>query len=212
MCENNSEEKILNKAELSQVLGISLPTLGNWIAKYEDFPVISVGRNGAEWQFSAEKVLEFLDKKRSQELEELKEKEDAVKELVYKNPSLFPEVDEDKLSGLTPKEKLEEYKLREAIRKDGIATGKLLVADDVKEGLVFSFARLGTESRSFFKRVLRDNGIPSDIIRHNLKEYNHLQRKIVEDLQSELNLQKTHESENLRLMPEEENHEAENVL
>ena len=47
---------LVNKAEVAGILGISLPTLAAWIARYSDFPVYERGANGREWRFDAAAV------------------------------------------------------------------------------------------------------------------------------------------------------------
>lgn len=55
---------ILNKRELAHRLGISVPTLDQLLLRNPDFPVLTRGGNGRQWQFDGDAVAAFTEAKR----------------------------------------------------------------------------------------------------------------------------------------------------
>lgn len=56
-----------NFDEMANALGVSKPTLRDWITKWEDFPVVARGSNGVAWQFDTQAVISFVADRREQE-------------------------------------------------------------------------------------------------------------------------------------------------
>jgi len=56
-----------NFEEMAQRLDISKPTLGQWIRKWDDFPVLSRGSNGVAWSFDPAVVVAYVGQKRADE-------------------------------------------------------------------------------------------------------------------------------------------------
>lgn len=63
---------IVNKRELAHRLGISAPTLDQLLLRNPEFPVLTRGGNGKQWQFDAEAAEAFMASKR-QAAEEARE-------------------------------------------------------------------------------------------------------------------------------------------
>jgi DNA-binding Lrp family transcriptional regulator len=56
-----------NFEEMAETLGVSKPTLRDWIAKWEDFPIISRGTNGVSYRFDPHAVVAFVAARREAE-------------------------------------------------------------------------------------------------------------------------------------------------
>ncbi|MGE5546490.1 MAG: terminase small subunit [Solirubrobacterales bacterium] len=52
--------KIVNRSELAEILGKSLPTISAWVAR-AGFPVIEEGRQGKEWKFDTAQVIDWIE-------------------------------------------------------------------------------------------------------------------------------------------------------
>lgn len=52
---------VVNKAELAEVLGISLPTVGQWVK--EGLPAVSRGGNGRAWEFDLAECVAWVRKR-----------------------------------------------------------------------------------------------------------------------------------------------------
>ena len=50
----------MNKAEICRALGISKPTLADWMARDVDFPVVARGGRGSAWKFDLPTVRRHL--------------------------------------------------------------------------------------------------------------------------------------------------------
>jgi hypothetical protein len=56
-----------NFEEMAEKLGVSKPTLGQWIRRWEDFPVLSRGSNGVPWRFDPHAVVAFVAARRAED-------------------------------------------------------------------------------------------------------------------------------------------------
>lgn len=174
---------LINKRQLAKELDVSLPTLTSWIEKYEDFPIVSRGRNGSSYKFDAEEVFPFLDQKKEEELEKNAGRDEALASLQLSFSNLFP--DDDALpiqSREDIKKQLDIAKLHQLKRKEAQECGLLVPANEMRDALMSTFARLGSESRNFIKRFGTENGIPEAIIQHKIAMYEDLQKATVNDI------------------------------
>lgn len=52
-----AQGRLVNRAELAEILGISLPTVNAWVK--DKMPVVRVGTRGVEWQFDTAAVIQW---------------------------------------------------------------------------------------------------------------------------------------------------------
>jgi hypothetical protein len=121
----------VNKSELAQILGCSLPTIAAYITRYgDDFPVLKRGGLGQDWIFDHEAVTSFLDRKRSEELEADADRRAALRQ--YALPighNGGPSIDGD--LAMKPTDLLALAKLRKLQRDEAYECGRLVVASEV---------------------------------------------------------------------------------
>lgn len=177
----------VNKSQMAKELNVSLPTLTSWIDKYDDFPIISRGRNGTSYKFNPSDVFQFLDQKKQAELEKQTDRDEKLASLQLSFTNLFPDEEAPALrSHEDVKKSLDLAKLRQLHRKEAEACGLLVPANELRDELMSVLARLGTESRNFIKRLGIQNGIPREIVNHKLTEYEDLQKSLINDILSRL--------------------------
>ncbi|WP_249080641.1 hypothetical protein [Parasaccharibacter sp. TMW 2.1884] len=168
---------------MAKELNVSLPTLTSWMEKYEDFPIISRGRNGTSYKFSPSDVFRFLDQKKQAELEKQTDRDEKLASLQLSFANLFPEEEQPALHRHEDvKKSLDLARLRQLHRKEAEACGLLVPANDLRDELMSVLARLGTESRNFIKRMGIQNGIPQEIVTHKLTEYEDLQKSLIGEI------------------------------
>lgn len=117
--------RIVNMTELAELLGITTPTLRDWLRKYDDFPVEARGDHGVAYEFDSAKVAQWrLDHKAALALE------DAERAAEIKQMRLDwagePVVDDPTL-GLPPTERRAELDAQRqfdlmAIQRDALLT------------------------------------------------------------------------------------------
>lgn len=182
-----SEKVFLNKGQLARELSVSLPTLTSWLEKYENFPIVSRGRNGTSYQFDAEDVFPFLDQKKQEELDKNADRDEALANLQLSFSNLFPDNDTPLLhSREDVKKQLDITRLRQLRRKEAQECGLLVPANEMRDAFMSILARLGSESRNFIKRFGAENGIPAEIVTHKLIAYEDLQKATVGDILTRL--------------------------
>lgn len=182
-----SDHISLNKKEMAKRIGVSLPTLTSWIERWPDFPIVERGTNGARYRFNPQHVLVFIREKQEEERAKTAERDERLTSIQLEMAGLFPEDDvppEESHADL--KKLLDAWKLRKLKREEALASGRLLVADDVRDNLMDVFARLGSETRSFWKRACVSNGVPGAIVERLLDDYGDVQRTVVSKLSSSL--------------------------
>lgn len=178
-----SENLSLNKKEMAKRIGVSLPTLTSWIERWDDFPIVERGTNGARYRFNPRDVLLFISEKQSEERAKTAERDERLTSIQLEMAELFPEeerVPEESHNDI--KKQLDAWKLRGLKRKEAELSGRLLIASEVRDNLMDVFARLGSETRSFWKRACVRNGIPAAIVDRLLDDYADVQRTLVNGL------------------------------
>lgn len=59
-----TEGRLVNRAELAEILGISLPTVNAWVK--DKMPVVRAGTRGTEWQFDTAAVIQWREERAKQ--------------------------------------------------------------------------------------------------------------------------------------------------
>lgn len=197
-----NEQISLNKKEMAKRIGVSLPTLTSWIERWDDFPIVERGTNGARYRFNPHDVLLFISEKQAEERAKTAERDERLTSIQLEMAELFPEeesVPEESHSDI--KKQLDAWKLRAFKRKEAEISGRLLIASEVRDNLMDVFARLGSETRSFWKRSCIRNGIPAPVVDRLLDDYADVQRTLVNSLSDSLRseIEDSHEERTLDL-------------
>ena len=182
-----SENLSLNKKEMAKRIGVSLPTLTSWIERWDDFPIIERGTNGARYRFNAHDVLLYISEKQAEERAKTAERDERLTSIQLEMAELFPEEErgsEESHSDI--KKELDAWKLRGLKRKEAELSGRLLIASEVRDSLMDVLSRLGSETRSFWKRSCIRNGIPAAVVDRLLEDYADVQRALVNGLSDSL--------------------------
>jgi hypothetical protein len=121
----------VNKQELARLLGISLPTVAAYIARYgSDFPVIERGTNGRDWQFEHEDVVAFLARKRAEDREADAERAATLRQFMLPlGHNVGPPIEQ---SCATPAALLALARLRKLQREEAYENGRLVVAAEIE--------------------------------------------------------------------------------
>ena len=174
----------VNKRELAKRLRVSLPTLTNWIDRWEDFPVVSRGGNGVSWAFSLEDVFAFLSDRREEEAQSKAGRDQQLLDLQLSFDALLPpEPQQAPASGsrMTVKEQIDAWKLRDLKRKEAERCGTLVIAADVQEMFTSTVARLARDIGVYIRQTGREQGWPDAMIRQAEAKLAEMQRKSVTD-------------------------------
>ncbi|GBQ52226.1 terminase small subunit [Komagataeibacter sucrofermentans] len=172
----------VNKRELAKRLRVSLPTLTNWIDRWEDFPVVSRGGNGVSWAFSLEEVFAFLADRREEEAQSKAGRDQQLLDLQLSFDALLPP-DPQPAPGsrMSVKEQIDAWKLRDLKRKEAERCGTLVIAADVQEMFTSAVARLSRDIAVYIRQTGREQGWPDAMIRQAEAKLADMQRKSVTD-------------------------------
>jgi phage terminase Nu1 subunit (DNA packaging protein) len=153
----------VNKTELAQILGVSLPTLGAWMARYGDaFPVLERGGRGRDFWFDHEAVQTFLESRKAEEEADDAERQAALAQLALPighngGPGLDAEPD------LSPAALLTMWKVRRIQREEAYACGRLIEAHKVKAGLSALLTDINQSLRMTVRRFGREHGFSAEL-------------------------------------------------
>ncbi|GAB6854188.1 terminase small subunit [Asaia astilbis] len=170
----------LNKAEMAKRLKVSLPTMTNWLDRWPDFPVIERGTNGKSWRFDPHAVFDFLAERREEEQSKISGRDEQLERLQLQFDDLFqPKEQPRSLGGVSAKEQIDIWRLRELKRKEAERCGKLVVADQMQDMFSSAFATLSRESGVFLRRLAREQDWPEAVLRKAEADLASMQRKTV---------------------------------
>lgn len=147
-----------NKAELADVLGVSLPTLDRLIKRYDDFPVAERGSNGRAYVFLVEDVKTFLDGKRAEEEEAAARHLDLLQDL-QGSPT-----DDDAPARMSPAQELALAKAERERRKLRLEAGYLIDTATFRQALLPVFMELGQFIQGQPARIGRRFNLPAEVI------------------------------------------------
>jgi len=177
---------LVSKVELARILGISRVTLDEWIARDgNDFPVVERGRNGREWKFDSDLVVEFV-KRRDQERErEAACRDEAINQLALPfghngGPPLGGEADQ--APPLRPAELLMLAKLRKLQREEDYELGRLVRIADVSPLFKASVTAWRVRIRAAAERFGEQRNWPEAEIAALVKAIEDCQVAFVEDI------------------------------
>ena len=153
----------VNKTELSQILGVSLPTLSAWMARYGDaFPVLERGGRGRDFWFDHEAVQTFLESRKAEDEAGDAERQAALAQLALPighngGPGLEAEPE------LTPAELLTMWKVRRIQREEGYACGRLVEVHKVKSTVEGLLSDINRSLRMTVRRFGREHGLSTEL-------------------------------------------------
>jgi phage terminase Nu1 subunit (DNA packaging protein) len=153
----------VNKSELAQILGLSLPTVSAYMVRYgEAFPVLERGGRGRDWWFESDAVTAFLDARKAEDEAGDAERQAALAQLTLPighngGPDLEAEPE------LSPAELLTMWKVRRIQREEAYARGRLVEAHKVKSTVEGLLSDINRSLRLTVRRFGRENGLSSDL-------------------------------------------------
>lgn len=154
--QSDGERYLVNKAQLSQILGVSESTLTKWIAAYADFPVENRGSHGVAYEFDVRKVKAWIDRHEA----EAEGARQAEQERVAQLKLEF--IGDDGLGlgeegrKLTPKEEQELIAARMAALRLSREQGQILNRADVEESIGEAFRVFREEVEALPQKMARE--------------------------------------------------------
>jgi hypothetical protein len=153
----------VNKSELAQILGVSLPTLAAWMADHGDaFPVLERGGRGRDWWFDHEAVTAFLDARKAEEEAGDAERQASLRQIMLPlghngGPPITTEPQR------SPAEMLTIMKIRRLQREEAYACGRLVEVHKLKSGLENVLGALNQSLRVTVRRFGREHGLSPEV-------------------------------------------------
>ncbi len=172
----------VNKRELAQVLGVSVPTINAWLDRHEGFPIVQEGTNGREWQFDAIAVRAFLDDRRAEEEREEARRQAAIAQLGLPLDDVSGEV----TSALSGKERLQELRALKAEDDLRVQRGYLVSVPETRTMLGNAIGRWNRAIHAAILQAGRDMNLPATVIRALDDRLDETQRGLVRDLRMDL--------------------------
>ncbi len=159
-----------NFEEMAYKLGVSKPTLRDWIAKWEDFPILSRGTNGVSYRFDPRAVIAFIATKREAEDQDRARRAELLGQIELPfGPSRTGdgrEVDTAELAQL--------YRVAKQADELAVSRGQLLRVAEVRPHLAEMLARLRAGALALPRRWGTRHNLPGPVvaaIRHDVEEW-----------------------------------------
>lgn len=168
---------LVNKQELADALGVSLPTIGSMIRRYPDLPVVQRGDNGIAYQFDLVAVRDFIAEKKAAEARHKAGRSELLAQFALPIDDITPDADRD----LKPGERLALARARAAERELALKSGLLVPTTEVRTALNTAFTKLGADLRSFLRQVAREHAWPDAVLRRHEAELAETQARFVRD-------------------------------
>jgi len=172
-----SPSVLVNKRELARRLGVSLPTMGALIDRYQDFPVVERGTNGVEWKFDLATVIAFVQAQREAEAASKAARDEQLAQLVLPldlQPAEIP------APGLSFRDQLAAVELRAKLRKEAIEAGGLVRVVDVENDLTIMLGTWRAALRDFLRQMAREQNWSDELARVYEARLAKLQEKLVD--------------------------------
>lgn len=178
---------VVNKTELCEIIGTSIPTLDKLLRRYENFPVMDRGNSGKEYKFDADAVIAFLAEREAERVRAGAERDELMRQ--YSLPVMA-----DTEKGLSPGDLLQLAKLRQIERRESIEAGFLVQVSEVRKALFNAFSDLRRDMASAVRQALRQANIPESVVRTVEASIADAQRKFVAKTQAALRSSDTESS------------------
>lgn len=172
---------LVNKRELAELLGVTLPTLDKWLRAWPDFPIAERGGPGSPFRFDPEAARDFVAAKRADRDNEKAERAARLRQFAL---PLLAEGDAamQAESSRSAADLLALARLRRLQREEAIAAGRLVDARRLAEILGEVFGRLGRDQRHHLRRVLRNHSLEAGAITEIEGDFADLQRAAVAEI------------------------------
>ncbi len=175
--------QLVNKRELAfRVLSCSLPTLDKMLERYPDFPVVTRGGNGVEWEFDPVEALAFVRRQR----------EDAARATVAQQEFFaqfslpIDDVAPEGAAELAPAQRLAMAKARQAEQQLARETGFLVETAAVRQALQIGLAALGRSLQQMPRMLCGEFNLPDEVERAMQRRISDAQRQLVASVQTVL--------------------------
>ncbi len=174
----------VNKAELAQILGVSLPTIAAYLVRYGDmFPILERGSRGRDYWFDHEAVVDFLQGRRAADAEADSDRQAAIRQFALPfghngGPPLQPEIPH------RPADLLALMKVRKLHREEAYACGLLVKAADVGASIAELLRELNRHQHQMVRQFGRQEGLSDDQTARLDTALSTCQRKFVAYMQS----------------------------
>lgn len=174
---------LVNKAELADILGVSMPSLNDWLRKDPNFPVVSRGSNGVEWQFEPGAVIEYRAQVAEAEAAEARKRQEAMEQ--FRLPLLADASSGGAAPGaLTPQQELAMSRKRQLDIEMAKAARFLVLASEVRQDLNPTLVEAGHYLQSVPERLGRKFGWPPDVVLELRQAMDECQREMVRKLRA----------------------------
>ena len=166
---------LVSKTEMARLLGISIPTINEWIAKHSAFPIAVRGTHGRAYQFDPGEVSAFLAEIQEAATRATHEREALLAQFALPLPALA----DDRPSGLSARERLDLARARALSREEAVASGRLVDARQAAQTVAGVLSRLGSGQRAAVRQLLRAHDAPPAAIAAIEGAFADLQRQAV---------------------------------
>ncbi len=176
----SEELGVVNKRELARYLKTSVVTIGNWIERYPDFPILQPGTNGRDYKFNLRAVVDFLTAQKEAEARSAAERDEALAQLVL--PLILDQVEQPSSgSKLSTKDQIEALKLASMRRQEAERLGQLVPVAEVSEALVAALATYSRMQRAAVRQAAADQNLPPSVVRALEQRFADAQRTFVRE-------------------------------
>jgi phage terminase Nu1 subunit (DNA packaging protein) len=151
---------LINKAELADILGVSLPTLNDWIKKDPAFPVETRGSNGVEWKFDPDAVIDYRRLQNEAEIAEANIRRERLDQ--YRLP--LGGVSEPSSGAFTPQQELALVRKRQLEMEMAKEAGFLMQAVEVRQQFRAVVGQISRALGSLPGQIGRQFGLPEATI------------------------------------------------
>ncbi len=180
---------LVNKAEVAGILGISLPTLAAWIARYSDFPVFERGANGKEWRFDAAAVRAWELSRREAEARDEAARRDLLAQFA------LPLTDPGDAAAGDGVASLEEIRRIRESDKLRVERSFLVDVSQLRQALAEAVAKWNRASHAALRQAARDLNLPDAVARAILAAQAEAQTQFLKDLRAKVDQSFPHAAE-----------------
>lgn len=180
---------LVNKAEVAGILGVSLPTLAAWIARYPDFPVYERGTNGREWRFDAAAVRAWELARREAEARDEAARRDLLAQFAL---PLTDPGDAAAGEGIASLEEIRRIREADKLR---VERGFLVDVSQLRQALTGAVAKWNRASHAAVRQAARDLNLPDAVNRAILAALAEAQNQFIRDLRAEVDQSIPHAAE-----------------
>jgi len=180
---------LVNKAEIAGLLGISLPTLAAWIARYSDFPVFERGANGKEWRFDAAAVRAWELSRREAEIRDDAARRDLLAQFAL---PLSDPGDATAGDGVASLEEIRRIRETDRLR---LERGFLVDVSQLRQQLTGAVAKWNRATHATMRQAARDLNLPDAVARELLARLSDAQTQFLRDLRADADQSLAHAAE-----------------